>query len=63
MTGLMGGTPKVKMPDAPPQIDQALKMARDGQTTRKRGLGTTLLTGDSGLPDLGSTSRPKTYAA
>lgn len=64
MTGLLGGKqPTAAKPDPVPQLDQALKMSREGTSTRKRGIGTTLLTGDSGLPDLGATSRPKTYAA
>lgn len=64
MTALLGGkTPTVKQPDPPPQIDQALQMSRNQSGQRKRGLGTTLLTGDAGLPNLGSTSRPKTYSA
>lgn len=63
MGGLLPKAPKVKQPDPPPQIDQALQMARNNAGQRKRGLGTTLLTGDAGLPNLGSSSRPKTYGA
>lgn len=63
MTGLLGKTPKPTEPKPVAQLDEALKMSRDQASTRKRGIGTTLLTGDSGLPNLGTTSAPRTYAA
>lgn len=63
MTGLLGKTPKPIEPKPVAQLDEALKMSRDQASTRKRGIGTTLLTGDSGLPNLGTTSAPRTYAA
>jgi hypothetical protein len=52
-------------PSAPPpipQVDDAMRrrMERDRGLAR-RGRGTTVLTGSSGLPDLGATTAPSAY--
>jgi hypothetical protein len=70
MTKFLGlGAPKVDMPtpQAPPpvpQIDQGMiKAQQDQAMMRSRGAATTILTSDNGLPNLGSTSKPKAYGA
>jgi len=50
--------PAPVLPPPVPQIDEAAarRMARD--RTLKRGRGTTILTGENGLPNLGTTVTP-----
>ena len=54
--------PKPKTPEPPPpvpQIDDAVKMRNEqDRNSLRRGRGTTILTSDKGLPDLGSTTTP-----
>ena len=51
--------PPPKPPPPIPQIDDAVKMRNEmDRNTLKRGRGTTVLTSDQGLPNLGSTSTP-----
>lgn len=58
MTGLL----KQKAPPAPsptPQVDDATaRLNEEQRTARRQGRKSTILTSDSGLPDLGSVSRP-----
>lgn len=56
-------SPKAPPPPEPPppvpQIDNAVKMRNEqDRMYLRRGRGTTVLTGDQGLPNLGSTSTP-----
>lgn len=60
MSGLFGSSsrslPPVSAP--PPQIDDAMARLNESERAAKRsGRKTTILTGDSGLPDLGSTTK------
>lgn len=59
MSGLLGGGPKAPPPVAPPpQIDDATaRINAEDQASRRRGRKTTVLTSDSGLPDLGTTTK------
>jgi hypothetical protein len=61
MSGLFGGG-GVKSPAPPPpipQIDNAIAARNaENQTLMQRGRATTVLTSDTGLPNLGSTSAP-----
>lgn len=43
-------------PPPPPMIDDAAARMNETDRASKRGRRTTLLTGDTGLPDLGSTT-------
>lgn len=57
MAGLFGGTPRVPAAVPPPQVDDAARRLNDAdRAARRAGRQTTLLTGEFGLPDLGSTS-------
>jgi len=53
--------PKPQAPPPVPQLDNAIS-ARNASDTlaMRRGIGTTMLTGDQGLPDLGSVAKPAT---
>lgn len=59
MAGMFGGGPKPPAPIAPPpQVDDAQRQLNEQDRAAKRaGRKTTVLTGDSGLPDLGSTTK------
>lgn len=60
MSGLFGGgsTPKVVQPSPAPQVDDATaKINAEDASARRQGRKTTVLTGDQGLPNLGTTSR------
>ena len=52
----MGSAPKPIAPPPVPQIDNAAAMLRNETRMLKRGRGTTILTSDNGLPDLGTTT-------
>ena len=56
MSGLFGG-PKPMAPPPVPQLDEAAMRRNEQDRAAKRGRGTTILTSDSGLPDLGATTR------
>jgi hypothetical protein len=60
MAGLFS-KPKIPAPTPsapPPMIDDARsKLNAVDRTLRRRGRSTTILTGDSGLPDLGTTTQ------
>ena len=56
--GSLFGTPKVKAAPPPPMVDDALARRNQQDRTVRRGRGTTVLTGDNGLPNLGSTTAP-----
>lgn len=60
MSGIIN-TPKPKPPPPiapPPQVDDAqAKLNEQDRAAKRAGRRTTILTGDSGLPDLGSTTR------
>jgi len=60
MTFLKPDTPKAPKPPPPiPQVDDAMKMRNEqDRMARRRAAGTTVLTSDSGLPNLGSTTTP-----
>ncbi|MFX9574560.1 hypothetical protein ABTO53_19660 [Acinetobacter baumannii] len=49
--------PKVQAPPPAPQIDQA-QQRRDQRDRSAARRATTILTGEGGLPDLGTVSRP-----
>ena len=59
MSGLFGGSPKAPPPPSPaPQVDDATaKINSEDAAARRQGRKTTILTSDSGLPNLGTTSR------
>lgn len=59
MAGMFGGKPKPPAPIAPPpQIDDAVsRINAEDQASRKQGRRTTILTSESGLPNLGTTSK------
>lgn len=59
MSGLFGGGPKAPPPLAPPpQIDDAQsRINAEDASARRQGRKTTVLTSDSGLPNLGSTTK------
>jgi len=60
MSGMFGGGgPKAPPPVAPPpQIDDATsRINAEDQAARKQGRRTTILTSDTGLPNLGTTSK------
>lgn len=57
-------SPKIKPPKPPPkppQIDETLEQIRDYDqiTRRRRGAAATILTGGTGLPDLGTVKKKK----
>lgn len=56
----MSGLFKPKMPAAPavPQTDDAATLRDQRDRALRRGRGSTILTGDRGLPDLGVTRAP-----
>jgi len=50
-------TPKIKPPPPVPQVDEAIKMRNEqDRLYRRRAQGTTVLTADQGLPNLGAVS-------
>ena len=57
MASLFESPPKPIAPKPPPQISDAMIAAEQGDNLlkRKMGVGTTILTGDKGLANLGST--------
>ncbi len=63
MSGLFGGggaarPPQVVQPSPAPQVDDATaKINSEDAAARRQGRKTTILTSDSGLPNLGTTSR------
>lgn len=59
MSTLFGGGPKPPPAIAPPpQVDDAMsRLNEQDRAARKQGRRSTLLTGDNGLPDLGSTTK------
>ncbi len=59
MSGLFGGNvPKPEKAPPPPMVDDARsKLNEVDRTLRRRGRSTTVLTSESGLPDLGATTR------
>lgn len=60
MSALLGGkSPKPPAPVAPPpQIDDSVsRVNAEDASARKQGRRTTILTSDTGLPNLGTTSR------
>ena len=51
--------PKIKPPPPVPQVDEATKMRNEqDRLYRRRAQGTTVLTSEGGLPNLGTTSTP-----
>lgn len=62
MSGLFGGGKSSKPadpvpPPPPPQVDDATaKLNEQDRVARRSGRRSTILTGDAGLPDLGSTT-------
>jgi hypothetical protein len=60
MSGMFGGGKLAAPPKAPPppQVDDARSSLNQvDRALRRRGRSTTILTGETGLPDLGTTSR------
>jgi hypothetical protein len=57
MATLFGGPKPEKVPAAP-QIDDAALLRNQRDRALRAGQGTTILTSDKGLPDLGSTTKP-----
>lgn len=56
----MGNAPRPVAPPPVPQIDDALARQRaNDRALLRRGRGTTILTSDNGLPDLGTTTTPQ----
>lgn len=60
MAGLLGGgarPPAPVAPPPPPMVDDATSRLNErDKVARRQGRKSTILTGDSGLPDLGSTT-------
>ena len=54
----MGKPPKPVLPPPVPQIDDAAQQLRNETRMLRRGRGTTILTSEGGLPDLGTTTKP-----
>lgn len=54
----MGKPPKPVLPPPVPQIDDAAQRLRNETRMLRRGRGTTILTSEGGLPDLGTTTKP-----
>lgn len=54
--------PAPKAPPPPPQVDNAALMRNQQDRAVRRGRGTTVLTGDGGLPDLGTTKAASAVA-
>lgn len=54
--------PDVPMPPPVPTIDDAAARMNAADRALRRGRGTTVLTGDTGLPDLGKTRSPSARA-
>lgn len=57
----MGKPPKAPAPIAPPpvpMVDEAANRRMQRDRMARRGRGTTILTSENGLPDLGSTVTP-----
>lgn len=52
------GSPKIPTPPAVPQVDDAAMAQNSQDRMLRRGRATTVLTGDTGLPDLGKTRTP-----
>lgn len=50
--------PDVPAPPAVPTVDDAAARMNASDRALRRGRGTTVLTGDTGLPDLGKTRTP-----
>lgn len=61
MAGLFS-KPKVPEPPPVPTIDDAQARQNAQDRTLRRGRATTVLTGDTGLPDLGKTRTPSATA-
>lgn len=59
MASLIGGSPKLPAPVAPPpQVDDAQSRLNEQDRAAKRaGRKTTILTSEGGLPNLGSTTK------
>jgi hypothetical protein len=57
MTSLFS-KPEIPAPPPVPTIDDAAAMQNSRDRLLRRGRGTTVLTGDTGLPDLGKTRSP-----
>lgn len=60
MSALFGGSkpPAPVMPSPAPQVDDATaKINAEDAASRRQGRKTTILTSDSGLPNLGTTTR------
>lgn len=55
-------SPKIPAPPAVPTIDDAAARMNAMDRSIRRGRGTTALTGDTGLPDLGKTRSPSASA-
>lgn len=55
-------SPKVPTPPPVPTIDDAQARQNASDRSIRRGRGTTVLTGDNGLPNLGTTKSPTAYA-
>lgn len=56
--GFLLPKPNVQAPPPTPTIDDAILMRNRRDSSAMRGRGTTIFTGDQGLPDLGATSAP-----
>lgn len=68
MGSLLAPKPKIVQAEAAPpvpMIDEAANRQRedDRRSRLRRGRGTTILTGDGGLPNLGSTTTPSAGGA
>ena len=55
-------SPKVPTPPPVPTVDDAQARQNAQDRSIRRGRGTTVLTSDTGLPDLGKTSTPSATA-
>lgn len=61
MTSLFS-SPKIPTPPPVPTVDDAQAQQNAMDRSIRRGRGTTVLTGDNGLPDLGKTRTPAATA-
>lgn len=62
--GALFNPPKPQAPPPVPQIDNAISARNASDTAAlRRGMGATMLTGENGLPNLGTVAKPAASAS